>query len=282
MRRSIISLIHKKGDKTDIENYRPISLTNTDYRILTFVLANRLQKVIKDIVSPDQESYIKDRFIATNVRLVLDLFDLYNSKNDRGLFMFVDFKKSFDSVEFEFLFKTIDKFNFGQDFQKWIKLLRIQPSAFVKNNGYLSEEINIYCGVRQGCPVSALLFILCMEVLSCHLRQNMNIRGLDIDGNKTKQIKIIQYADDATLFLRNVHEMREAILSLEKFGSVAGTQLNLTKCEVLWVGAYKTLQQSCTMCGIKWPTTPIRYLGIFIGHDSQLCYKLSFESKSQI
>ena len=61
----------------------------------------------------------------------------------------------------------------------------------------------------------------------------MNIRGLDIDGNETKQIKIIQYANDATLLLRNVHEMREAILSLEKFGHVAGTQLNLTKCEGL-------------------------------------------------
>ena len=89
----------------------------------------------------------------------------------------------------------------------------------------------------------------------------MNIRGLDIDGNETKQIKIIQYADDATLFLRNVHEMREAILSLEKFGSVARTQLNLTKCEGLWVGASKNRQQSCTLCGIKFPTTPIRYLG---------------------
>ena len=76
MRRSIISLIHEKGDKTDTENYRPISLTNTDYRILTFVVANRLQKVIKDIVSPDQVAYIKDRFIGTNIRLVLDLFDL--------------------------------------------------------------------------------------------------------------------------------------------------------------------------------------------------------------
>ena len=242
MRRSIISLIHKKGDKTDIENYRPMSLTNTDYRILTFVLAIRLQKVIKDIVSPDQVAYIKGRFIGTNIRLVLDLFDLYNSKNDRGLFMFVDFKKAFDSVEWEFLFKTLDKFNFGCDFQKWIKLLYVQPSAFVKNNGYLSEEFNIYCGVRQGCPVSALLFILCMEVLSCYLRQNMNIRGLNIDGNETKQVKIIQYADDATLFLRNVHEMREAILSLEKFGRVAGTKLNLTKCEGLWVGAYKNRQ----------------------------------------
>ena len=91
--------------------------------------------------------------------------------------------------------------------------------------GYLSEEFNIYCGVRQGCPVSALLFILCMEVLSCYLMQNMNIRGLDIDGNETKKIKIIQYADDATLFLRNVHEMREAILSLENLDVWQGQNL---------------------------------------------------------
>ena len=66
--------------------------------------------------------------------------------------MFVDFKKAFDSVEWEFLFKTLDKFNFGHDFQKLIKLLCVQPSAFVKNNGYLPEEFNIYCGVHQGCP----------------------------------------------------------------------------------------------------------------------------------
>ena len=74
--------------------------------------------------------------------------------------------------------------------------------------------------------------------------------------------------------------MREAILSLEKFGRVAGTRLNLTKCEGLWVGAYKNRQQSCTLCGIKWPTTPIRYLGIYIGHDSQQCCKLNFEKQN--
>ena len=159
--------------------------------------------------------------------------------------MFVYFKKAFDSVEWEFLFKTLN-LTLDMISKNWIKLLYVQPSAFVKNNGYFAEEFNIYCGIRQGCPVSALLFILCMEVLSCYLRQNMNIRRFNIYGNESKQITIIQYADYATLFLRNVHEMREAILSLEKFGRVAGTQLNLTKCEGLWVGAYKNRQQSYT------------------------------------
>ena len=71
------TLIHKNDDKTEIDNYRPIGLTNTDYRILAFILANRLQNVIKDIVGPDQVAYIKNCFIGTNIRLVQDLFNLY-------------------------------------------------------------------------------------------------------------------------------------------------------------------------------------------------------------
>ena len=68
MRKAVITLIPKKGDKTDIENYRPISLTNTDYRILAGVLATRLQKVISDLIGPEQVAYIKGRFIGTNIR----------------------------------------------------------------------------------------------------------------------------------------------------------------------------------------------------------------------
>ena len=107
MRKSLVTLIHKKDDKTKIDNYRPISLTNTDYRILAFILANRLQSVIKDIVGPDQVAYIKNRFTGTNIRLVQDLFNLYNETNLPGLFVFVDFKKAFDSTEWDFLFKTL-------------------------------------------------------------------------------------------------------------------------------------------------------------------------------
>ena len=99
MRKSIITLIHKREDRTNIENYRPISLTNTDYRILACVLASRLQRFINDIVVPDQTAYIKGRFIGSNVRLVQDVFDLYNKKKLSGLFMFVGFEKAFDSIE---------------------------------------------------------------------------------------------------------------------------------------------------------------------------------------
>ena len=77
----MITFIHKNNDKSDISNYRPISLTNTDYRILACVLSNCLQAIIKDIVGPNQVAYINGRFIGMNVRFIQDVFDLYNEKN---------------------------------------------------------------------------------------------------------------------------------------------------------------------------------------------------------
>ena len=224
MRKSIITLIYKKGDRSNIANYRPISLTNLDYRILANVLAMRLQNVISHIVDPAQVAYIKDRFIGTNIRLVQDVFDLYNKKQIPGILMFADFKKAFDSIEWDFLFKTLIKFNLGDSFQQWIRILYTKPNAVIKNNGYPSDEFELFRGVRQGCPVSALLFILCVEVLASHIRQNNNITGLRLDNEGERNIKIIQYADDATIFVRNVKELDEVITSINLYGSVAGTE----------------------------------------------------------
>ena len=118
-----------------------------------------------------------------------------------------------------------------------------------------------------------------MEVLSGHIRQNRNITGLSIGKHGNKNIKIVQYADDATLFVRNSYELKEAIQSFELFGKVAGTKLNISKCEGLWLGSSKNRQQNCKLYNMRWPTDPIRYLGIYIGHDVEACYKLNFDMK---
>ena len=118
-----------------------------------------------------------------------------------------------------------------------------------------------------------------MEVMSSYIRANEKIKGLSVDENGSKNIKIIQYADDATLFLKTAQEMREAISSLEEFREFAGTKLNITKCEGLWIGSSKNRQNSCTLCNIKWPVKLIRHLGIYIGYDTQTCYNLNYEDK---
>ena len=193
--------------------------------------------------------------------------------------MVVDFEKVFDSIEWAFLLRTSAKFNLGCDFQSWVKLLYTSPYASVKNNGYSSCEFCLSRGVRQGCQVSALIFILCMEVMANHIRQNVNIRGLSLDEHGVNNIKITQYADDVTLFLKNSFEIKEAISSLKQFGKIAGTKLNIGKYDGLWIGSSNNRQNACTLYNIKWTKEPIRYLGIYIGYDSQKCFKLNFENR---
>ena len=166
MKRAIISLLFKKGNSMFLKNYRPISLTNYDYKIIAFTLAKRLQKVIKKLVSNDQTAYIKNRFIGCNIRIICDIIENANIFDKPGIAICLDFEKSFDTLEWNFLFKTLEKLNFGENFIRWIKTLYTDPRILIKNNGWLSNEIKIERGVRQGCPISALLFILTVELLA--------------------------------------------------------------------------------------------------------------------
>ena len=120
-RKSVISLIHKKDREDDIKNYRPISLTNVDYRILAFTLSERLHKVLNNIVSSDQCAYVRGRYMGTNIRLVNDVIDYFDMTDKNGILFMLDFTKAFDSLERNFLLKTLRFFNFGPSFIKWIE-----------------------------------------------------------------------------------------------------------------------------------------------------------------
>jgi len=263
-RMSVLSLIFKKGNTDDISNYRPISLTNVDYRILSFVLSNRLQNVIDSIVNHDQTAYIKNRYMGYNVRLIQDIVDHYKNSDKGGIIFTSDFQKAFDSLEWKFLLNTLDFFKFGPSFKQWIKTIYNSPVCMIKNNGYLSDKFSISRGVRQGCPVSALLFVLCIEILGVKIRQHEELRGFDL-GFPQKMVKIVQYADDCVLCFNNKTEFCIALDVFKNFGKVSGLVLNLSKCEGLWLGVDKYKQQGCSLFGIKWPEQ-IRCLGIYIGY----------------
>ncbi len=170
MRKAILALLYKKGDNLLLKNYRPISLTNYDYKILCFVLANRLQKVLKNIINEDQTGYIKNRYIGTNARLLCDYFEHCDKFDVPGILLMLDFEKAFDSIEWNFMYKVLEKFNFGDNFIKWVKILYNQPVISIKNNGWLSSDIPLNRGIRQGCPLSALLFVLSVEVMATSIR----------------------------------------------------------------------------------------------------------------
>ena len=137
------------------------------------------------------------------------------------------------------------------------------PECCVTNNGFHTELFPVQRGIRQGCPISAFLFILCSEVLAIAIRQQQDIKGLKI-GNK--EIKITQYADDTCvcLYLNGSNSLENIVKLFEDFYRYAGLKLNIDKMEIIWLGRNN---RSGTICNIKITQEPVKVLGIWISKN---------------
>ena len=141
---------------------------NTDYKILTKALANRLQKVLPKLINPDQVGYIKGRYIGENIRIINDIQNSAAISKFPGYIVLVDFQKAFDTIEWSFLIECLKSYNFGSNFIKWIKIFYNNIQSCVGNNGFYSGYFNL-TGIKQGCPISALLFIMSTPLGGGHI-----------------------------------------------------------------------------------------------------------------
>ena len=198
-RHGVISLLPKK-DKNILElsNWRPITLINQDYKLASKCIAYRIKKVLPDIIHEDQTGYIKDRYIGENINRIMNLIDYTDEQDIPALLVLIDFEKAFDSLEWNFIRKVLQYFNFGPSLLKWIDTLYTDIQNCVINNGWTSKAFSPSRGVRQGCPLSPYLFVLSIEILSIFIRNDSNIEGIKIDAH---EFKISQYADDTSLTL---------------------------------------------------------------------------------
>ena len=199
-RRGILTLIPKKGNQMQLKNKRPICLLDVVYKIIAKVIASRLGNVIDKLVHSNQTGFIKGRYIGENIRLISDVIEYCQMDNIEGVLLAIDYRNAFDSVEHDFILHVLKMFNFGPDFIAWIRLLYSNALLTVKNNGLTSDWFACSRGTFQGSPLSGLIFNLVAETLAIKIRASEHIAGIKING---KEIKISQYADDTTLFLRD-------------------------------------------------------------------------------
>ncbi|KAK2875114.1 hypothetical protein Q8A73_024325 [Channa argus] len=198
--RGVITLVYKnKGEKSDLANYRPISLLNTDYKILTKVLGFRLKGVIGSIIGPTQTYSIPGRDIADCILSTKLSFE--NLMMTGGIYLSVDLEKAFDRVSHEFLFGCLGVFGFGPIFREWVKLLYSRATSVVKCNGLLTDPFPLERSVRQGCPLSAMLYAIVAEPLAQSIITDLLIKG--ITSPKGNEFKIAQYADDISIMVKD-------------------------------------------------------------------------------
>lgn len=134
-REALIALIFKKGDRLEHKNWRPISLLNVDYKLCARVLSGRLLKVIATVVAPDQTCGVPGRYIGENVAFLRDLVDLTNEYNLPVALLSLDQEKAFDRVDWPFLFGTLAKMGFGDNFIRWVKFFYTDVRSSVLVNG---------------------------------------------------------------------------------------------------------------------------------------------------
>ena len=151
---ALIALILKKGDRLDHKNWPPISLLNVDYKLCARVLAGRLLKLIASVVAPDQTCGVPGRYIGENVAFLRDVVELANEYNLPVALLSLDQGKAFDLVDWPFLFTTLAKMGFGDNFIRWVRLLYTDVRSSVLVNGYTSRPFKPSRGVGQGCPLS--------------------------------------------------------------------------------------------------------------------------------
>ena len=225
-KQGVITLLEKEGKNAMyVHNYRPITLLNVDYKILSKVLAKRIKEVLCEIIHYDQEGYIKNRNIGEAVRLIYDM--LFHSLNQtNGFLVTVDFEKAFDSVAHDFLFKVLKLYGFGNSFCSWVKILYTNISSCVMNGGLLTGYFNIKRGVRQGDPLSPYLFLLAIETLAQAIRKDTIINGIQFGEHEIRQIL---YADDITLFLKDRCSINRLQYIFDEFGKISGLRVNKGK-----------------------------------------------------
>ena len=174
-----------------------------DYKIFTKLLAVRLQKIIKTIIHENQSGFIKGRNISSHIRLIDDIIRFADREQLDGLVVSLDYQKAFNTVEKKTIIAALKCFNFGAQFTKFIETILKNTQSAVKNGGWLSNWFTTSRGVRQGCCVSPLLFVLVVELLAIKIRNRDDIKGVLRDSVLQDNLKLLQYANDMTLLLKD-------------------------------------------------------------------------------
>ncbi len=272
----------EKGELTKIVNYRPITLLNTDYKLLTKMLAIRLADVADDIIHPAQAGFVPGRRLHNHTQLARLMMDWAERTETNGAIVALDQEKAYDKISHDYLWRVLEAFGIPPTFIRVVQSLYAQAETSVMINGILSNPYRVYRGVRQGDPMSCLLFDLAIEPLSAMIRKSQ-LEGFKIPGS-LEALKATLFADDTTVYLAEDDDFAVLQGLLDTWCSAAKARFNIKKTEVIPIGerAYREEMADHYNSTGSWKNYPtgihmagegvaVRILGAFLGNGVDEC-----------
>ncbi|WZZ62784.1 hypothetical protein YC2023_062891 [Brassica napus] len=240
MNQTNICLIPKNERPANMAEFRPISLCNVSYKIISKILSARLKKILPELISETQSAFVARRLITDNILVAQEMFHALRTNqscNSKYVAIKTDMSKAYDRVEWGFLKALMEKIGFDQRWIHWIMSCISSVSYQVLINRDAKGSITPSRGLRQGDPLSPFLFILCTEVLISQIQEaerSKKITGMKI-VRSCPAVSHLLFADDSLFFCKaESSQCQELMRIIDVYGYASGQQLNKEKSSVMF------------------------------------------------
>jgi len=270
-----LSLFFKKGDPTLVANYRPISSMNTDCKMYTNLVNSRLSPWAVSLLHPDQKGFVPGRYITEHTRLASEVAHLSNVTGTDGYIVSLDQAKAYDRVDLPWLMSVLEAMGVHEDLVSMISDVVYGCKTRVRINGAYSKKYSLRRGVRQGDPLSCLLYDFAIEPMGMALRRV--VKGITVLG--LPRAKLLHFADDMNLFLSKSEDLDVLERTLADSSLAIGSKFNYEKTDILRVGSpehrtraassscYSSVLHCFEGAYILEPGCPLRVLGVWVGSE---------------
>jgi hypothetical protein len=268
---TFLALIPKKPGAQECKDFRPISLVTGIYKIIAKVLANRLSGVLTKLVSDSQNAFIGVRQILDSVLVANESLDSRVKSGLPGMLCKLDIEKAYDNVNWNFLIYMLRRCGFSERWRHWIYTCISSVRFSVLVNGSAHGFFPTSRGLRQGDPLSPLLFIIVMEALSRMLERAVAggfISGFAVGNSTWAELSISHslFADDTLIFCgadtEQAWHLRGVFIW---FQAISGLKINLSKSELVPVGQVPNVPEMAGILECQVASLPLKYLGLPLG-----------------
>lgn len=261
-----VSLIPKITGADRLTQFGPISLCSTIYKVISRILKKKLKLFIAEVIQRNQVGFVQDRLLCENVLLASELVtDFHVHGPTRRGCLKIDLSKAYDKLNLEFVTNTLRALDLPDKFVEWLRECYMTASYSIVVNGELNGHFQGKQGLRQGDPISSLLFVTAMDVLSKMLDRGAMEGVFAVHPEcEAPLITHLSFADDVLIFFDGSEESLRGILQiLEDFKKVSGLSINREKTELLLDGgSNERCRALAEAVGIAQGSLPVRYLGV--------------------